>query len=112
MVAAAAFRGIRGVTAWVGDSHFLPAVAAKFDTWGILMGASWAFHGKLPLKVAELKMHTRISYSPVSNCYRIALSSFWVVGWTACRYGDNDNHNIIFGGRSLFSMACTGGNDA
>ena len=56
-------------------------------------------------------MHTRITYLLAGNRKSRALSSFWLVGRTTCRYGDNGNHYVFFGGRSQFSKEKTGWDD-
>ena len=49
-----AFGKIHGVAVRAERTHPQSTFATKFDTRGIMMGASRAFHGKLLSKAAEL----------------------------------------------------------
>ena len=62
-----AFGKIHGVTVRAESTHPLSTFTAKFDTRGILMSTSRAFHGKPLSNAARLKMRTPISSSLVGR---------------------------------------------
>ena len=79
-----AFGKIHGVTVRAERTHLLSTFAAKFDTRGILVSTSRAFHGKLLSKAAELKMRTPIS-SLLVGCHKYRdLTTFWLIDRTTC----------------------------
>jgi hypothetical protein len=82
LVAEFAFGEIHGVAARAESTHPLSTFAAKFDTRGILVSASRAFHGELLSKAAELKMGIPISSLLVGGRKNRILASFWMVGRT------------------------------
>ena len=59
-MAEVAFRKIHGVAARAEGTHPLPTIAAEFDTRGILMIASRAFHGKLLSEEDGIKIRNQI----------------------------------------------------
>jgi len=86
LMAEFAFGKIHGVTVRAESTHPLSTFAAKFDTRGILVSASRAFHGELLSKAAELKMRTPISSLLVGSHKNRVLTSFWLIGRTTCGY--------------------------
>jgi hypothetical protein len=86
LMAEFAFGKIHGVTVRAESTHSLSTFAAKFDTRGILVSTSRAFHGKLLSKAAELKMRTPIS-SLLVGCHKYRdLTSYWLIDPTTCGY--------------------------